>query len=393
MLLASVSFVFLECICIFHVVWFYDVLFVNMAFILFYKYLGRVRMFLLAFLSLLISAILIPLIIKVCSKYNLYDKINVRKIHTGDIPRLGGVAVVLSFTMVISFSMHYLSDIADARGTLPLVVGGFIIFLMGVIDDFHSLRARTKLFFQCVAAFIIVFSGYRFKQLFSFSVPTLPAQIFTFFWIVCIINAFNLIDGLDALCGGLSILIMGTLYLIYARSASSAATVCIVLCGSIAGFLFFNKPPAKIFLGDGGSQFLGFVVAVCPLFYSTTNYEYNKVLIMLNLVSIPMTDTIAAIWRRTREHRFFFTPDSAHIHHKLLNIGFSKKSAVVFLLGTQFLICVSVCFAMYLQTLKGTILLCITYAFVLLSFSVLHYINRNINLNGNGRLSENPNKE
>ena len=349
-------------------------------------------MVLLAWLAFFISAVLIPITIIICKQYKIYDKINSRKIHSGNIPRLGGLAVVISFT--ICAAMYEFSFSHD-KGVIsfPVIIGGLIIFMMGIIDDFHSLRARLKLFFQCTVALIIVLSGYRFKQIFSFTVPVLFAQIITFCWIVGIVNAFNLIDGLDALCGGLSFLILATLYIIFARSAQDAAAICLILCGSIAGFLLYNKPPAKIFLGDGGSQFLGFVVAVCPLFYSTVNYEYNKVLIMIVLVSIPMTDTIAAVWRRTREHRSFFSPDRAHIHHKLINIGFSKVSAVVFLLGLQLLVCLSVCLAMYLQTFKGTILLCVTYAFILMFFSILHYINRKVNMNGTGLLSENPEKE
>jgi len=257
--------------------------------------------------------------------------------------------------------------------------GGFLIFLMGVLDDFLNLKARLKLLIQCVAAFMVVSCGYRFKQIIFIDVPPLVGQIFTFFWIIAVINSFNLIDGIDWLCSGISFLTLSTLYIVFARSAVDYSAICLILSCATLGFMFYNKPPAKIFLGDGGSQFLGYFVAVCPLFYSTWNYEYNKFLIMLVLVSIPLTDTIAAVWRRAREHRSFFSPDKSHVHHKLMNIGLSKRGAVFVLLGIQTLICLSVGLAMYLQAFNGTVLLILSFCFVLLIFSTLHYINRAVN--------------
>ncbi|QTQ13818.1 undecaprenyl/decaprenyl-phosphate alpha-N-acetylglucosaminyl 1-phosphate transferase [Treponema parvum] len=344
-------------------------------------------MILFFFISFFISALLIPFIIRFSRKYGFYDKVNSRKIHSGNIPRLGGLAVVFSFIVTeIIFGLFYSTPVADRIYNVSLIFAGILIFFMGLTDDFHPLRAGIKLIIQCVAALITIVCGYSFDSILGFYVPPFIGNVFTFLWIVFVINSYNLIDGLDGLCGGLSFLTLGALYIIFARSASSAAALCLVLCGSIAGFLLYNKPPAKIFLGDGGSQFLGFFVAVCPLFSSTVNYEYNKVLIMLTLCAIPMTDTLAAVWRRTREHRSVFSPDMGHIHHKLVNIGFTKQAALLFLLSMQALICISVGLAMYLQVFNGTILIVVTYAFVLLFFSVLHYINRAVNRQNKGTL-------
>ena len=328
--------------------------------------------------AFIISLGLIPLIFIFCKKFNVYDSINARKIHTGKVPRLGGVAIFISFS--ISFFV-YIFTFSTSHMLFPVFmwIGAFMIFVMGVLDDFINLRARLKFLIQCTAAFIVVSGGYRFKQILFIQVPPLVGQIFTFFWIVGVINAFNLIDGLDWLCSGISFLIFATLHIVFARSAVDYSAICLILSCSIAGFMVYNKPPAKIFLGDGGSQFLGYFAAVCPLFYSTLNYEYNKFLIMLVLASIPLTDTIAAIWRRTREHRSIFSPDKAHVHHKLMNIGLSKKGALGVLLGIQVLICLSVGLAMYLKTFEGTVLLLLSFAFILLIFSTLHYINRAVN--------------
>ena len=331
-----------------------------------------------SFLAFLISVSLIPVIIKVCARLKLYDSIDARKIHSGNIPRLGGVAVFLSFA--VAMVVYNLFFSTEKGFGIEIVFGGFLIFGMGLADDVFDLGAKLKLLIQCVTAFIIVFSGYHFKQILFFKIPPFFAGVITFLWIVGVTNAFNLIDGLDCLCGGIALMVLMTLYAIFGRSALNAAACSLMLSGAIAGFLLYNRPPAKIFLGDSGSQFLGFVVAVCPLFDSTSNYEYNKVLIMFLLMSIPVTDIIAAIWRRKREHRSFFTPDRFHVHHKLLNIGFSKVAVLMLLLSLQAIICVSVCFSMYLKLFRGTMLLFVVYCFVILFFAFLHYANRAVTL-------------
>ena len=129
-------------------------------------------------------------------------------------------------------------------------------------------------------------------------------------------------------------------------------------------------------MGDNGSQFMGFMIAAVPLYYSTDNFEYNKFLIMLVLVAVPMMDTIAAIWRRLRDRRSILSPDRAHLHHKLLNLGYTKKQAMYMLLLIQFMLCVGVYLAMYLSRSKGAILLIVVYTFMAFFFSVIQFTNR-----------------
>lgn len=324
--------------------------------------------------SFLLSSIIIPIIIFICRKKNWYDTVDSRKAHTGNIPRLGSIGFVTAFILTgIFYTLH---DKAISASFIPIAVGGAIIFAFGIIDDFLNLRARNKLFIQIVATVIVIASGFRFKFIFDWEMPVQISVILTFLWIIGIINAYNLIDGLDALCASLSFLALLTYSIIFMFSSEGSSLICLLLCAAILGFLIYNKPKAKIFMGDGGSQFLGFMIATLPLFETTRNYEQNKFFIILNLVSIPMIDCIAAIWRRTRDHKGIMSPDKKHLHHKLLNIGFTKTSAVVFLDVIQILICINVILSMALKGTKAKILLSATFVMMLVFFTIIHYNNR-----------------
>ncbi|MFA6855868.1 MAG: MraY family glycosyltransferase, partial [Treponema sp.] len=275
-------------------------------------------MWLFIAISFLISVSLIPLIIKICNHYKLYDSVNARKIHSGNIPRLGGVGIIIAFFISAGIYSFVWKGIPMGR-ILPLYIASLLIFGFGFIDDLFDMPARLKFLVQLTASCIVVFSGFRFQQIFHYVLPVWISIPLSVCWMIGIINAYNLIDGLDGLCGGLSFLTITTLGIIFYMLADSSASLCFFMAGAILGFLIYNWPPAKIFMGDNGSQYMGFMIAAVPLYYSTDNFEYNKFLIMLVLVSIPMMDTIAAIWRRLRDHRPIMSADRAHLHHKLLN--------------------------------------------------------------------------
>ena len=340
-------------------------------------------------LSFFLSTLFVFLAIRLCNKYNIYDKESKRKIHSGNIPRLGGVGFVPAF-FISALVYIALPGSGTYGNVLPLIIAGVLIFIFGFIDDVADLRARFKLLIQIIAALILTLNGYRFKQICFIILPVWLQYMLTFCWILGIINAFNLIDGLDGLCGGISFFIVCTLGIILYRSARQPAAISFIMAASIGGFLVFNRPPAKVFMGDGGSQFLGFMIAALPLYKSTTNFEYNKFLLMCVVVSIPLLDTVAAMWRRTREHRSLLSSDSAHIHHKLINIGYTKGQALFLLLSLQVLLCVTAGFAMYLQEFKGAVLLFVAFLFMLLFFSMIHFTNRAVNRARRGKLAENP---
>lgn len=319
------------------------------------------------------SVIAIPIVIALCRRFAWYDSVNERKIHKGNVPRLGGVGIVLSFTISALIYFGY-TPTARITHVLPLIIASLIIFLFGVLDDFLTFRGIFKLLVQVIAALIVICNGYRFKQIGAIELQTWFSYLLTFCWIIGIINSFNLIDGLDGLCGGLSFLILGALGIIFLRSARPTAAICFMLAAAIAGFLVYNKPKAKIFMGDGGSQMIGFMIASLPLYSSTSNFEYNKFLVMVVLVSIPLLDTISAMWRRTREHRSFFSSDSRHIHHKFLYLGCTRVQTLVILLIFQTILCCAAGLGMFLKDFHGTVLLILIFVFMVTFYSTLHFI-------------------
>lgn len=350
-------------------------------------------MFICSVIAFALCVVQTPVIIALCKKHKWYDEVDPRKVHDGHIPRLGGIGIFTSF-VISAFIYSRFFAAANFSYFHPALFGGLIIFIFGVIDDFLNLRARLKFLIQIIAAFVVVCSPLYFKSFFGISFNPFFGRALTFVWILFLVNAYNLIDGLDLLCGGLSFLTLAVAGVTMLVLKQAAGNLFLILCASIFGFLLFNKPKAKIFLGDGGSQTLGFSIAMIPIVPLPGGFEHIKLLYALLLVSIPVTDVIAAVIRRGREHRSFFSADRGHIHHKLVNIGLSKTAAVVLLLCSQFLIGISA-FASTLmsRTKDSIILLCVSIFLVWCFFIMLHYINRAVNLKQAGHLSEAPQEE
>lgn len=328
-------------------------------------------------IAFLISLVSMPIMIFICKKANLYDYQDERKVHTGNIPRLGGVGIIVSMFVISLFFIFYTENITFSK-YLPLLISAVLIFIFGIIDDIFNLRAIFKLLVQLIASFIVVFNGFRINQILGWVLPLPVSYIVTFCWIIGIINAYNLIDGLDGLCGSLSFLAILTYGVLYLITGSEEYTLCFIIAACVLGFLCFNLPPAKIFMGDGGSQSLGFIIAVIPLFTSSNTYEYNKFLIMLVITSIPLLDTIAAIWRRIREHRPIMSPDRAHLHHKLMNLGYSGKRILIIIVLIQIVLCSTTISSLFTTTNNGSILLLEAFTFLSIFFSTIHFANRNV---------------
>lgn len=334
-------------------------------------------MFVISLVAFLISLLSMPIIIKFSTKFNIFDYQDARKIHSGNISRLGGVGIAISF--FVCTAVYFL--IADASlfiEYLPIISAGLIIFVFGFIDDVVTLRAIVKLLIQIVATCLVIFSGNRFTQIGPWQIPSALSYIFTFCWVIGVVNAFNLIDGLDGLCGSLAFTTTLTLGIIYTLSGNNISVICFILAASILGFLCFNWPPAKLFMGDCGSQFLGFMLATLPLIPADSVIEFNKFLIIASVAAFPIFDTIAAIWRRIRDKRPIMSPDKSHLHHKLLNMGYTKKSSLYLVVFIQLLLCSLVIISYLLGTYKGMMVLLLTLFFVTLFFTFIHYTNQAI---------------
>ena len=326
-----------------------------------------------------ISLIAMPLIILFCKKCQLYDYQSARKIHSGNIPRLGGVGIFLAF--IISAAVYLLIYRTETFShILAVLIAGSIVFFFALIDDIVNLPALLKLIAQLIATSIVVFNGFCFKQIFGWILPLPISYILSFCWLLGVINAYNLIDGLDGLCGSLSFLSVITLGIIFQLSGNEEYLLCYLLAASIFGFLCFNWPPAKLFMGDAGSQFIGFMIATFPLFDSGNIFEHNKFLIMIVITAFPVFDTIAAIWRRIRDKKPIMSADRSHLHHKLLNMGYTKNTTLYLLVFLQFLVCCSVIVSYFLGEKRGMALLFETTVFVTLFFAFVHYTNRAVTL-------------
>lgn len=291
------------------------------------------------FFCLIFSITVTPLIKNVAVKLGVIDRPNNRKVHEKMTPRLGGLAIFISFMLGI------LAALPSSPLIQPILSGAFIIVLVGILDDFFELKAIWKLLGQTVATCIVIFGGVYIEfinlpfghvlQLGIFGVPL------TFFWIIFITNAINLIDGLDGLAAGVSTIVLTTISIIAFMDGNMfIAVFSLLLSGSTLGFLVHNFHPAKIFMGDTGSLFLGYMISVISIlgFKSITLFT---LLVPIVILGVPLSDTIFAIIRRLVNKKPLSEPDKFHMHHCLLHLGFSHKRTVLLLYGlsTFFAIC------------------------------------------------------
>ncbi len=284
----------------------------------------------LSVISLLLSVALIPLIRKLAYRNGWVDKPNHRKVHNGNIPRLGGIAIAASFFIIILAGTLIFTDEITISDYWPLIIGMAIIFLTGLVDDFINLPALSKLLLQMIAAAVVIFSGHVISVIpipftdLSITFPVITYLV-TFLWIIGITNAMNLIDGLDGQAGLISLFAFVFLGLHAIRMGKPLVImVAFILLGSIIGFLLFNKPHAKIFMGDSGALFLGFTIAILPLSPLNGPISMKVLILPITLTIIPIVDTITAIIRRMSSRQKIHSADKHHVHHLLLSLGFSN---------------------------------------------------------------------
>ncbi len=292
--------------------------------------------------AFLISAGLIRVILVVAHKLSLYEKTDHRRTHSGNVPFLGGVAIFLGFCVAAAAAYTLLPQLHPARAfpvryPAALLLAGFTIHITGVVDDLYGIPALGKLALQLLAAGIAVSGGVLIDQVsaggIDEAIPLGALSIpLTVLWIVGVSNAVNLLDGMDGLAGGVSLIVAVTLG-IWAVLAGNPLVLmlCSALTGALVGFLLFNRPPARVFMGDGGSLFLGFSLAVLPLLQGGGAPQPFVVPALMLLLIVPAADTLAAIIRRTARGIPFYEPDREHIHHKLQDLGVPTRQALLVL--------------------------------------------------------------
>jgi UDP-GlcNAc:undecaprenyl-phosphate GlcNAc-1-phosphate transferase len=225
-----------------------------------------------------------------------------------------------------------------------LILAFALCHFTGLYDDFKNLRARYKLLLQTTAALILVLFGFKFHVI-AFPGSSLLLGPLTYplslIWIVGVTNAVNMIDGMDGLAGGVVAIAAFTYGVIYATVGNAAAALsAFALAGAIGGFLLHNYPPAKIFMGDSGSLFLGISLAVLPLLHRGKFPEVAGFLPGVTLVLIPVFDVFTSMVRRTKRGVSVMSPDKEHLHHKLMSLGFEQRTTLLIVYSIQlFLAC------------------------------------------------------
>lgn len=284
--------------------------------------------------SLLICMALIPPLRMLAERFHFMDQPGERKVHQHPVPRIGGLA----FAAGACASMAWWAP--KDNTTLSVLLGGLIILGFGVWDDRANLGYRVKLVGQMLAALaVIAIGGIRFESLPFLSEGELPLWAgvpLTMLFLVAVSNAVNLTDGLDGLAGGLSFLTLaGTAYLAYLSNDSAVLILTIPFMGGLLGFLRFNTYPARIFMGDGGSQLLGFTMGILAILLTDSTRGPFSPALSLFLLGLPFLDTLGVSAQRLAEGRSPFVGDRRHIHHKLMTAGLSHYEAVTAIYAIQ----------------------------------------------------------
>ena len=277
--------------------------------------------------ALLLCMGLIPLLRLVAERFQVMDLPGERKVHAHPIPRIGGVAFAIGACASIAWWG------AKDTTTISVLLGCLIIVGFGVWDDRVDLGYRTKLVGQLLGALVVVWGGdIRLTTLPFLSeteTPVWVGSLFTIIFLIGVSNAVNLTDGLDGLAGGLSFLTLsGIAYLAYLSSDSTVLMLTVPFLGALLGFLRYNTYPARIFMGDGGSQLLGFIMGVLVILLTDSVRGPFSPTLSLFLLGLPFLDTLGVTGQRLAEGRSPFVGDRAHVHHKLLRVGLTHYEAV-----------------------------------------------------------------
>ena len=305
--------------------------------------------------ALVASAAVTPHITRTAVRVDLLDRPGGRKVHAAAVPRLGGVAVALGLAVALGVSI-----IVDARqglgpgahlaDVLPIIAGGLLVFAVGLWDDIDPRTATFKVLVELVSIAIVVGAGIVISRVTVFGVTYDLAWLgppVTFAWILGVTNAFNLVDGLDGLAGGLVTIAAATCAVVLiARGEEGAARMLVALVGATVGFLAYNLYPARIFLGDSGSLLAGFLLAVTAITGQQKGATTLAAGVPLLIFALPIFETVTTVLRRfvagqrvavpglsgrTRALSHIFTPDSGHLHHRLARAGLPPR-VTVFLL-------------------------------------------------------------
>jgi UDP-GlcNAc:undecaprenyl-phosphate GlcNAc-1-phosphate transferase len=305
-----------------------------------FPYKTYVFLFLCGFLA---TFVLTPVIRTLVVRLKLIDMPDIRKIHRRPVPLLGGLAIYFPFVVLVGscFLLRNLIGIKlleEIDSVIALLACGTMALMLGIYDDVQGANARKKLPVQTATAIVAFVLGFRVQgvslgPLGSINLGVLGPPL-TVLWIVGITNAINIIDGLDGLAAGVTLFVcIGNFFVSLFLGKVVMSVVSAILAGALLAFLRYNFPPAKIFLGDTGSLFLGMVVALLSVMSAQKSATMVMMLIPMAVLGLPILDTTLAIFRRSFLGRPIFVSDKGHIHHALLRLGLSPVKVVLILYG------------------------------------------------------------
>lgn len=327
------------------------------------------KQYIMFFIALAISLMTTPLVIKFAAKIGAMDvPTDNRRMHKEPVPLLGGLAIYFAFVSTL------LVFVRPDRQVTGILLGGTFIIIGGVVDDLRPLKPKEKLLLQIIGACIVAYFGIGIKYVTNpfdraygrsdIGWLSLPATVF---WIVGITNAFNLIDGLDGLAAGIAFISSVTLFAISLMNDRTMAVVMTAtLAGCTLGFLPYNFNPAKIFMGDSGAQFLGFMLAVISIQGAIKSAAAIVIMVPVLVLGLPIYDTLTSMFRRMMDKKPVMQADKGHIHHKLMDMGLTQKQAVFVLYAISALFGVSAIFVMELNMLRGFAVVIIVFFFILM---------------------------
>lgn len=337
-----------------------------------------------SFAAMVACLLLTPLVIRWATKKGVCDYPSSRRVHSSCIPRAGGIALFVSFLLVYIPSLLYFSKYLAFDSNIHkqyfFLAGAGVIFFVGLIDDIKQLPPLAKLIVQVVAALLAWYGGVNVELLSvtlykGVALPWFWSLCITVGWVVLLINAINLIDGLDGLAAGICLFVAiillslggshGTPMLVFGLSS---------LAGACLGFLRYNFNPASIFMGDCGSYFLGYTLAVLTIEGAMKSYATVALLIPIIALGVPLLDTLFAPIRRFVLGKDLFQPDQKHFHHVLLKLGYSQRRAVLIIYGVTISLGLTSLAFVYVKDPRAAYVLVIPGALFFLSVKKLGYM-------------------
>ena len=310
-------------------------------------------------ISLVFSLVCTPLVVKLCNARGFFDLPNARKMHKNAIPRLGGTLFMPSLSLGVAITLLIMYQGVNPNfeigvSNIMMVVGAVMIYLIGIFDDLKGLKATHKFIIQTIAALLFPLCNLMIDNLHGLfgihEIPLFVSYPLTVFVILLVVNAMNLIDGIDGLASGLAFLILGSFaYLYYQINAYLFSLISISLAGATLAFFFFNVygkvGRLKTFMGDAGSLFLGYVIAYLAIKYQMANepngfpYREESLLISFSLVFLPCIDVVRVALQRKMKGRSMFEADKTHIHHRIMQIGLDMHQTLAVIITLFIVLC------------------------------------------------------